>query len=1021
MAEVIVGFVSAGVGIAAFAIQISKSIDVIRQMRLRPGEARKDLTTLLERLQILHQTVSLLKAWEGYEPVDAIIHHVQQQYGSIEPKLHDLLGKYQEKEEGHGRHWKKVLARHPKQQIRDLREDINDLINILNMAFMASQCQAPKVQGFTSTSNTDPGPPSEEEGGPRDLEPEGDTDETESFTTTAINPNPTSHQEHRVILSAAKPTSNTCGTQKYGCSCHLTGISGRFWFLQYTPLSSFIGKPSGKVPGCRCMSLRLRMALSRFGVPYAIVAGIGFMVDGSGLELRPALRAERIVNYTSPGFETIWRLDNGLISLSEARERFIELHRSDSSLRYHKDPSGKGYIQKLMHYPWRARQVDQFDLLHLLVTECEMTLADETESFLVQCATWIGEGDHLTLLDTILEYGFDADAIHASPVDKWPTQCSPNWLGSGRTPDPFFIEYVRKVLNYSPSYSGSTTLHNVLLNGSVDSAAYWLQRSQPLETNVNFLGQTPLHIVTTRPELCRLVLNAGHDVDVTDNFGATPLMYAAAIGQTEGVKLLISRGANPFLIDTRLQWTFLDYAFFCEHWNLAIEALLVIQTVAEPRAFQLAVRSALIRALGYRDALIEDVTFLPKVIQLSDDVNFTFGDRPGNIRDNNLMHYASNLEMASALVQHGFNKFNQKNSEGKLAINSLAKYHNAPLIQFCLEQGTDVGNVSQAGRTIFFDLLPGLKFFNLATWDIIDSIKLCLSAGADPFSMDDCKCPCSPDGCHVASIFQFEFRPCHFDRMPGLMWAFELIALLEEYRGIEAAKQMLLSFLRRAQCDEHHISIAHVCCHRGDGIGRASFWLDSPRLQDEDIEEILDEEKDFITTLDMDMEQFESVDLSKLRTEFMVHLKGKYDAHIKSTSREREKYALYSKSQRLTTYEVDYRSDEFKHHVCGPWPREYSITQSIAEYAFWLQHERLRADKPLVPDFHKVGWFERRISWLLEFMLVMEVTVEMLEKKMGSISVTETRTEKIDREQTVKSFLEVIRNARNKEEGQETG
>lgn len=93
----------------------------------------------------------------------------------------------------------------------------------------------------------------------------------------------------------------------------------------------------------------------------------------------------------------------------------------------------------------------------------------------------------------------------------------------------------------------------------------------------------------------------------------------------------------------------------------------------------------------------------------------------------------------------------------------------------------------------------------------------------------------------------------------------------------------------------------------------------------------------------------------------------------------------------------------------------------MAEYAFWLQHERLRADKPLVRDFHKAGWFERRISWLLEFMNVIEVTVEMLEEKMGSISVTETRTEKIDREQTVKSFLEVIRKARNKDEGRETG
>ncbi|KAM6537885.1 hypothetical protein FALCPG4_003784 [Fusarium falciforme] len=145
MAEVIVGFVSAGVGIAAFTIQISKSIDALRQMRLRPGEARKDLTTLLERLQILHQTVTLLKAWEGYQPVAGIIDHVQQRYGNIELTIRDLLEKHKEKGEGHGRHWKRVLARHPKQQIKDLREKINDLIIVLNLyhvhpSFLPGSC-----------------------------------------------------------------------------------------------------------------------------------------------------------------------------------------------------------------------------------------------------------------------------------------------------------------------------------------------------------------------------------------------------------------------------------------------------------------------------------------------------------------------------------------------------------------------------------------------------------------------------------------------------------------------------------------------------------------------------------------------------------------------------------------------------------------------------------------------------------------------------------------------------------------
>ncbi|RMJ11530.1 hypothetical protein CDV36_008821 [Fusarium kuroshium] len=377
MAEVIVGFVSAGVGIAAFALQISKSIDALRQMRLKPGEAREDLMTLLGILEILHQAVSLLKAWEGYQPVDGIIQHVQKRYDKIEPILRDLLEKYQEKGDGHGRPWKKILARHPKQQIKDLREDINDLINILNLAFMAAQFQSPSVQELTPTTNKDSDPLDAQEGDPHQLEHEGDTDNTTSSTSTVTNPSSNSHQEHHIALSTTGTRSNARGPRRYDCSCYLTGASGRFWFLQYTPLSMFT---RNRGPGCSCAGLRLRLALSKYGVPIAIVAGIGFMVDGSGFELRPALRVERIVKYTSPGFETIWRLEKKLISLAEARQRFIELYRSDSSLRYHKDPAGNGYIQTLLKDPWERGLDDQISLFHMLVTDCQMTLVDEDKT-----------------------------------------------------------------------------------------------------------------------------------------------------------------------------------------------------------------------------------------------------------------------------------------------------------------------------------------------------------------------------------------------------------------------------------------------------------------------------------------------------------------------------------------------------------------------------------------------------------------------------------------------------------------
>lgn len=59
-------------------------------------------------------------------------------------------------------------------------------------------------------------------------------------------------------------------------------------------------------------------------------------------------------------------------------------------------------------------------------------------------------------------------------------------------------------------------------------------------------GQPILNLATTTVdvETVRLFLDAGADVNSTDEQGFTPLMYAATTRSPELVKLLLSRGAN---------------------------------------------------------------------------------------------------------------------------------------------------------------------------------------------------------------------------------------------------------------------------------------------------------------------------------------------------------------------------------------------------------------------------------------------------------------------------------------------
>lgn len=137
-----------------------------------------------------------------------------------------------------------------------------------------------------------------------------------------------------------------CGQRHCDCLCHLTGKkSGRFWSVEYTPLSILLKKPKNGRCGSSQFCLNFRLALSKLGIPFAIVAGLNITADAIGFNLQPALRTERFVKYTSPGFETLCRLQYGNISLGEARTKFVELYRSDTSLKDHRDPSGQSYLQ----------------------------------------------------------------------------------------------------------------------------------------------------------------------------------------------------------------------------------------------------------------------------------------------------------------------------------------------------------------------------------------------------------------------------------------------------------------------------------------------------------------------------------------------------------------------------------------------------------------------------------------------------------------------------------------------------
>ena len=137
-----------------------------------------------------------------------------------------------------------------------------------------------------------------------------------------------------------------CAERTCSCSCHHTvRTTQSFWSLEYTPLYVFRQTCDNKSCGATKYGGTFRFALSQLGIRWSAVIQFYILAAPGKFLFRPAFEVERIVPYTSPGFETLWKCQSHLITVEEARDRLVYLYRSDSTFKNHVDPGGKSYIE----------------------------------------------------------------------------------------------------------------------------------------------------------------------------------------------------------------------------------------------------------------------------------------------------------------------------------------------------------------------------------------------------------------------------------------------------------------------------------------------------------------------------------------------------------------------------------------------------------------------------------------------------------------------------------------------------
>ncbi|KAJ5391643.1 hypothetical protein N7509_007133 [Penicillium cosmopolitanum] len=377
----------------------------------------------------------------------------------------------------------------------------------------------------------------------------------------------------------------------------------------------------------------------------------------------------------------------------------------------------------------------------------------------------------------------------------------------------------------------------------------------------NCLGQTAIHVAILRPDVLSTLLQTYSKFDVADineaDFcGNSPLDYAAAYGYTDSVIQLLRAGADP-LKDGHLR--FLHWALFWDHWDVAKKVFAFFRTTAHfSSAFlKIELHHLMERVPGHSDMSRwwrraywgRSPEFLERMFSLGVDRNILFEN------GNTLLHYAKDSKWIDCVFNAGFQQIDHRNNEGETALMDLIP-DGSELVGHPLTQGCSVNHQNNRGETALqkafakeeFHRVPTsvggttatLKsFYHESMSNDLATIAKLLHHGAATSIHDKCRCPCAPDGCPpVRQLLRLHGQSIAY------IWIMECLLMLIDIQGQPVAQKALFEIKRVHEFEVADMS--HVCCNREPS-------RPNEPLDDAEIDEIIDEEKEFVELLEKKM------------------------------------------------------------------------------------------------------------------------------------------------------------------------
>ncbi|KAF5544427.1 hypothetical protein FMEXI_6540 [Fusarium mexicanum] len=475
---------------------------------------------------------------------------------------------------------------------------------------------------------------------------------------------------------------------------------------------------------------------------------------------------------------------------------------------------------------------------------------------------WKDELDDLQALVTSLKQ--DISHLYTSSVDSFTTlgcdfkNVVPAWdtwmVPYIFEPDPFEFQFLRFILKNNPDFGDSPPLHASILFESDSNFKLCLSRTaRPFEKTVNVFGQSALHIGVCQASRVAQLLAAGHQVDPSDKRGVTPLMYAAAMNNSQTVMMLVKNGAK--LRGTgENNFTVLDLVARRGNWDLLWE-IIDYATAAYPGFIPELFRSLLsnLDSVNYDYCYAaHDTNGQKGCFKFWSRVTFYLGSPDFSFHDGTtLMHMTHDSRSARVLIQLGFTKFKQ--DSGSL-LEHLASLHDLSLFDFAVANGGDAHLHNDCSWDILSVVLAGLTTHSPQGFlEVLRTLEFLLDRGVQVLSRDGCVCDCSTGGC-----------------IPGLcslpitsnLRLFAWLELLEKKRKTEEAKEFSLALLRQMSFDwaglHHTCGIAYDSDFSSD-IDNDRFWDVSEQIGIENLNE--------------DMELLASKAYSELKIEVMIRLR----------------------------------------------------------------------------------------------------------------------------------------------------